>query len=255
MTKLMDKYAELVDVGTLTDKEAEFVGRFAADMALAKVAGDEELQGKFMAAFVMSLPDNVAIKVGQVLDEICVAGDMEKTAFNWGGMASSVGRGLRNVGSTAGKGLLFGTTAAAIPALVNVSAKAIGKKLDQSKADQGGAILSHVFKKHPELKANAEQVTANFATMQKFSPTLSQDPNAAGALLSNINQLGHGGMTYHVLSDLAKMESNVAQAKSEAPGGFFTQFGKELGHGAQDIGREIGSRSVMQSVFPGGPRP
>jgi len=250
MTKLIDKYASLVDIDGLTDDEAEFIGRFSADMASAKIAGDEELQGKYLAAFVLSLPEPVVMKVARVLDEICVAGEMEKSAFDWGRMASGLGRGLKGVGQAAGKGLLFGTTAAAVPALIGVSARAIGKKIDAATSDHGASVLTHVFQKHPELRDNVEQVTANYATMQKFSPTLAKDPNAAGALLSNINQLGHGGMTYHVLSDLAKMESSVAKAHADDPGGFFSQFGKELGHGAGDIGRSVGARAVEQSIFP-----
>lgn len=116
----------------------------------------------------------------------------------------------------------------------------LGRKLDESRSQQGAQVLSHVFEKHPDLKSNAEQVTANYATMQKFSPTLAGDPNAAGALLSNINQLGHGGMTYHVLSDLARMESNVAKSRSEGSGrGFFEEFGSQLGHGYRDIGSKV----------------
>lgn len=249
MTKLIDKYASLVDVGELTDKEAEFVGRFAADMSSAKLANDEELQGKYLAAFVLSLPEPVAVKVAKVLDEIYVAGEMEKAAFNWRGMMSGLGRGMKGVGQVAGKGLLYGTTAAAVPALLGVGAKALGKKIDSMTSDHGGKVLAQVFAKHPDLRDNAEQVTANYATMQKFSPTLAKDPNASGALLSNINQLGHGGMTYHVLSDLAKMESNIAKVHSDDPGGFFSQLGRDIGHGAGEIGRDVGSQAVSKAIF------
>jgi len=252
--KLVDKYAQLVNDIVPTDEEAEFIGRFSADMAYAKVAGDEELQHKFLAALVLSLPEDVVMKVGHVLDEISSSGDMEKAAFDWSGAIGGIGRGLKSVGSAAGKGLILGTSAAAIPALIGVTAKAIGKKLDAATSDHGALVLSNVFEKHPDLRHNVEQVTANYATIQKFSPTLAKDPNAAGALLSNINQLGHGGMTYHVLSDLAKMESSVSKSHSDAPGGFFSQFGKELGHGASGIGSSIGARAVEQSIFPGGGR-
>jgi len=249
MTKLINKYASLVDVGELTDKEAEFIGRFAADMSSAKLANDEELQGKYLAAFVLSLPDPVAMKVATILDEICVAGEMEKSAFDWRGMISGVGRGLKGVGQATGKGLLYGTTAAAVPALLGVGAKAIGKKSDAATSDHGGKVLAEVFSRYPDLRDNAEQVTANYATMQKFSPTLAKDPNATGALLSNINQLGHGGMTYHVLSDLAKMESNVAKAHADEPGGFFSQLGRDIGHGASEIGRSVGGQAVSKAIF------
>ena len=237
MPKLVQKYASLIDPSDLSNEEASFIGRFSVDMAAAKLAGDEDLQHKYLEAFALSLPDTVRTKVARLLDEISVSGDMEKAAFDWKGVAGNVG-----------KGVLYSSVAAAVPAIIGTGLKMIGKKLDEAHSDHGAKVLSQVFAQHPELKHNAEQVTANYATMQKFSPTLAKDPNASGSLLLNINQLGTGGMTYHVLSDLAKMESNVAKARHDTGGGFFQELGGDMGRGYGDIGREVGKQR-MSGLF------
>lgn len=233
MPNLVEKYASLIADVDLSDDEASFIGHFSVDMASAKLAGDNDLREKYLTAFIMSIPENTRVKVAKILDEIAGSGDMEKAAFDWTGAGSNVG-----------KAVLYSTTAAAIPALIGVGIKLIGKKLDEARSDHGAQVLSQVFKQHPELKGNIEQVTANYATMRKFSPTLAGDAHATGSLLLNINQLGTGGMTYHVLSDLAKMESNIAKAKHDAGGGAFQELGSEIGKGYTDLGRDYGKHKV-----------
>lgn len=231
--KLTTKYASLVDLNTLTDNEAETVAAFSADVMKAHLANDLGEVKKACIRLLSLFPDSVILKIGKVIDGITQAPE-EKTA--------AAGDWLNHTKSPIAAPLLgsaiITSLATVIPQLLSGALSSAGKLIDRAFDTTGAQVMSVVFRTHPELAADKEQTLANYATIQKFSPTMASDANAVGHLLSNIHQLD-GKITYTTLSELSKIEQQLAQAKEKTSPGGFQGFGKHVGEAYQGMGADV----------------
>jgi len=214
MPSLVEKYSSLLEDLKMSDQEAEDVAGFVADVTEAKLAGDDEAASRALYCYLATLPGEAQVKLAKMVQYIDEeGGELEKNA--------NIMKWFKGMGPV-GKGLMAGGLGVGVPAAVGGVLQLAGKALDKAMADRGGKVLETATQKFPDLQGDMGQTVANYATIQKFAPTLASDPNAVGGLLSNLQQLGPGAMTYQTLQNLAKMEADVQKARKDRSGFFST---------------------------------
>lgn len=237
MTSLVNKYASLIGDVDIEDHEAKNIADFVSDVVDAKLASDSEGVARSVYCFLSTLPPEAQTKVAKILEEIDNTGDpLEKSA----GIFDS----MKTMGPV-GRGILGGVVGVGVPAAVGGIMAVAGKALDKMIADKGGRVLGSVLKSAPHLRENMDQTLANYATIQKFSPTLAGDANSVGGLLNNLGQMGPGALTYQTLSQLAKMEADVQRTKKDS-GGYFSAAAEGVNRGIQGA-----SGNLAQNLFKG----
>ena len=70
-------------------------------------------------------------------------------------------------------------------------------------------VLSDAVQRHPDSKRMVEEA---YATMARFAPTLSKDPNAVRSFLREA-VLGGAGVNYATIKNLVDTEKSIAEAK------------------------------------------
>lgn len=235
MPSLTEKYASLTADAEVTEREADDMAAFVADVTEAKLAGDDEALSRSLFCYLSTFPEKVQLKLARLIEEMDEGGEQEKAA----GLLDMI-RGMGPVG----KGLLAGGVAVGVPALLGGALSLAGKAVDDLMARQGSKALSTVIQQFPALKADMPQTVANYATIQRFAPSMASDPNAVGGLLNNLNQLGPGAMTYQTLSQLAKLESDHVRAIKDRPG-YFSSFAEGASKGIGSASGDI-AKSIMQ---------
>lgn len=245
--KLTTKYASLIDLDTLTDHEAATVAAFSADVMKAHLDNNPDGIKKACACLMSLFPDSVILKISKVIDGMNQS-PAEKTALS----GAAAFRNLLDHTKSPIAAPLLGSViitslATVIPQLLSGALSSTGKLIDRLFDTTGAQVMSVVFRTHPELAADKEQTLANYATIQKFSPTMASDANAVGHLLSNIHQLD-GKITYTTLSELSKIEQQLAQAKEKTSPGGFQGFGKNVGEAYQGMGADVSKKVFSEGA-------